>query len=147
LKAEIVSCKQNKQDIVDFFSRLVGLWNELDGYIKIPACTCGSAAKITKLFEDEKVHQFLMGLDDEPYSVVRTQILAMDPLPPIDKIYNMVQREEHHKCVIANHDIQTENIGAFAVSHLARPNSMQGARPSCSIAKKSDTRHQIALSL
>ena len=25
LKAEITSCKQNKQDIVDFFSRLVGL--------------------------------------------------------------------------------------------------------------------------
>jgi len=72
LKAEITPCKQNKQDIVDFFSRLVGLWNELDGYIKIPACTCGSVAKITKLLEDEKVHRFFMGLDDELYSVVRS---------------------------------------------------------------------------
>jgi len=131
LKAEIASRKQNKQDIIDFFSRLVGLWNELDGYIKIPACTCGLAAKITKLLEDEKVHQFLMGLDDEPYLVVRSQNLAMDPLSSIDKIYNMVQQEEHYKRVIVDRDIKTENIGAFAVSHVARPSLMQGVRTSC----------------
>jgi len=90
LKPEIASCKQNKQDIADFFSRLAGLWNELHGYIKIPVCTCGAVAKITKFLEEKKVHQFLMGIDDEPYSIVRSQIPAMDSLPLIDKIYNMV---------------------------------------------------------
>jgi len=118
-KAEIASCKQNKQDIVDFFSKLVGQWNELDGYIKILACTCGAAAKITKLLEENKVHQFLIGLDDEPYSVMRSQILAMDPLPSLDKIYNMVQQEEHHKSVMADRDFKTEHMVAFAVNHLA----------------------------
>ena len=131
LKAEIASCKQNKQDIVDFFSKLVGLWNELDGYIKILARTCGAAAKITKLLEEDKVHQFLMGLDDEPYSVMRSQILAMDPLPSLDKIYNMVQQEEHHKSVMADRDFKTEHRGAFAVNHLARLSAMQGVKPSC----------------
>jgi len=107
------------------------LWDELDGYIKIPACTHGAVAKITKLLEEEKVHQFLIDLDDEPYLVLRSQILAMDTLPSIDKIYNMVQQEEHHKLVIIDCDIKTENIGAFAVSHLARANAMQGVRTSC----------------
>jgi len=57
---------------VDFFSKLIGLWNELDGYIKIPACTCGAAAKIAKFLKEDEVHQFLIGLDDESYSIVRS---------------------------------------------------------------------------
>jgi len=48
LKAEIASCKQGRQEVIEFFSKLMGLWNELDTYIKIPACTCGSAEKIVK---------------------------------------------------------------------------------------------------
>ena len=65
LKAEIASCKQNKQEVVEFFSRLMGLWNELDNYVKIPSCTCGSAKQIVQIMENDKAHQFLMGLDDE----------------------------------------------------------------------------------
>jgi len=41
--------------------------------------------------EEDKVHQFLMGLDDERYSTVRSQILAMEPFPLIEKIFNMLQ--------------------------------------------------------
>jgi len=55
----------------------------------------------------------------------------MDPLPSKDKIYNMVQQEEHHKRVVVNGDIKMENIGAFAVIHLARPSAMQGVKTSC----------------
>jgi len=43
----------------------MGLWNELDNYMKTPACNCGAAAKIAKFREEDKVHQFLMGLDDD----------------------------------------------------------------------------------
>ena len=41
-----------------------------------------------------------MGLDDEAYSNVHSQILALDPLPSLDKIFNMVQQEENHKKVM-----------------------------------------------
>ena len=71
LKAEIASCKQNGEEVVEFFSRLMGLWNELDNYIKIPSCTCRSAKKIMKTMEEDKIHQFLMGLDDERYSTIQ----------------------------------------------------------------------------
>jgi len=53
--------------------------------------------KMAKYVEEEKAHQFLMGLDDDSYSTIRTQILALDPLPLIDKIYNMVQEEHNYK--------------------------------------------------
>ena len=86
--------------MVKFFSKLMSLWNELDNYIKIPSCTCGIARKVAKLIEYDKVHQFLIGLDDEYYAIVRSQILAKYPLRSLNKIFNMVQKEEHHKKVM-----------------------------------------------
>lgn len=40
--------------------------------------------------------QFLSGLDDN-FSIVRTQILLMDLLPPLNKVYSLVAQEESHK--------------------------------------------------
>jgi len=42
------------------------------------------------MYEEDKTHQFLIGLNDNPYSQVKGQILAQDPLPPLDKISNIV---------------------------------------------------------
>ena len=56
LKAQIVSCKQNKQEVVEFFNRLARLWNELGNYVKIPECKCETAVKIAKFMDDDKAH-------------------------------------------------------------------------------------------
>ena len=90
LKTEIAPYKKNKQHVVDFFSGLKGLWNKLDNYVKILACTCGVAVKIAKFMEEEKVRQFLMGLDNDSFLFVHSEIFVLDPLPSIDKIYNRV---------------------------------------------------------
>jgi len=54
----------------------------------------------------EKAHQFLMGLDDEKYGVLHGQILAMEPLPSLDKIFNIVHQEEHHKDVVYSREMK-----------------------------------------
>ena len=72
-----------------------------------------------------------MGLDDDSYSIVRSQILAMDPLPLIDKIFNMVQQEENHKRMMSDRDQRFETMAAYAMSHITRPVSMQGERINC----------------
>lgn len=41
-----------------------------------------------------------MGFDDDLFSNIRGQILALEPIPPLDKIFNMVQQEENHKRMI-----------------------------------------------
>jgi len=74
---------------------------------------------MAKMIEDDKIHQSLMGLDDEVYSTIRSQILALDPLPSLDKIFNMIQQEENHKKMMLNHDAKQEHAAAFAVSHHA----------------------------
>ena len=74
---------------------------------------------MAKMMEDDEVHQFLMGLSDEAYSTVQSQILALDPLPSLDKIFNMIQQEENHKKMMMNQDAKHDNFGTFVVSHLS----------------------------
>ena len=54
--------------------------------------------------ENEHTYQFLMGLEDESYATVRSQVLAMDPLPSLDRIFNMLQQEENHKSLMLGRD-------------------------------------------
>ena len=78
LKAEIASCKQGSMEVVEFYSKLMGLWSELANFIKIPSakceCTCGKCSgdthgTIIRMMEDDKTHQLLMGLADGLYQI------------------------------------------------------------------------------
>jgi len=72
--------------------------------------------------EDDKSHQFLMGLDDDLYSNIRGQILALDPVPPLDKIFKMVRQEENHKRMMWNWESR-DNAALFAITHHGRNNN------------------------
>ncbi|KAM7529237.1 hypothetical protein LguiB_032647 [Lonicera macranthoides] len=48
--------------------------------------------------------QFLMGLNDT-YSAIRGQILLMQPLPPIGKIYSMVLQEEQQRDITISREV------------------------------------------
>lgn len=85
LKVNIANCKQGDMDVGEFYSKLVNLGNKLSNLVKFPACTCigckcGAAKKIMTMHEADKAHQFLMGLNDDAYSTIQSQILAMDLL-------------------------------------------------------------------
>ena len=59
IKSEVASCKQGGLWVVEFFSKLMGLWSELDNYAKFPQCKCGKCecqinAKLTKMSKEEK---------------------------------------------------------------------------------------------
>ena len=64
LKVSLANCKQNDMDIIELYSKILSLWNELEGYIRCPQCICKKCecnigAQVTQLFEEEKTHQFL----------------------------------------------------------------------------------------
>ena len=46
------------------------------------------------LLEEEKIHQFLMGLDSNVYGTMRSNILVLEPLPNLNKVYAFVAQEE-----------------------------------------------------
>jgi len=54
-------------------------------------CKCGASNEIISMYEADRTHQFLMGLNDDLYSTLRSQILAFDPLSPLYEIFNMNQ--------------------------------------------------------
>ncbi|PWA59973.1 hypothetical protein CTI12_AA389680 [Artemisia annua] len=77
---------------------------------KMQECSCGLVEKFTEIENRSKLVQFLMKLNDE-YESVRNQVLAMDPLPNVNKAYYIVQQVEKQKQV-TNH--MHEPVAFFA---------------------------------
>ncbi|XP_074313918.1 uncharacterized protein LOC141649118 [Silene latifolia] len=97
LKTELNECKQQEREtIVEYYTRLKTIWDELGNYSKVKNCTCGAAASITQEKEEEKVHQFLMGLDTKLYGNIRSNLLMEEPITSLTRAYALVLREERH---------------------------------------------------
>ncbi|XP_074306048.1 uncharacterized protein LOC141641276 [Silene latifolia] len=96
LKGDLTECKQGRQFVVEYSTQLKTIWDELANYSKIASCTCGAATAFAKEREEEKVHQFLMGLDNTLYGQVHTNLLMEDPITSLSRAYALVLREERH---------------------------------------------------
>ncbi|CAN6695679.1 unnamed protein product [Malus baccata var. baccata] len=72
------------EDIKTRFSQDNGLWDELSSYGRHKNCSCGAMDDRNEKDEQNKVMQFLIGLDDS-YAAVRGQILLVKPLPSVLK--------------------------------------------------------------
>jgi len=87
LRPDLASCKQESLEVTNFYSKLTGLWSDLDNYTKIPHYTCGKCKctigeQIMKMVDKGKTHQFLMGLNDElfqPRIAKFSHVLPCDP--------------------------------------------------------------------
>lgn len=94
LKREITLVNQGNLTVTEYFTKLTELWDELGTHQIMPSCTCGAAKGVNKMLEEEKVHQFLMGLNSTIYKSIRSNILSIEPLPNLNKAYAAVLREE-----------------------------------------------------
>jgi hypothetical protein len=102
LKQVIASLKQEGLSVSDYFTHLKGLWDEFLNYRPIPSCTCGAkcmcglSKTLIEYQHYDYVHSFLMGLN-ETFAVVRGQILLMEPLPGINKVFFLIQNHKKQK--------------------------------------------------
>ena len=94
LKAELASCKQDGSSVMEYFGKLSQKWEELLTCKPFPACTCDASEVYAKEYEEEKVHQFLMGLDEARYGNVCTTLIELETLPDLNSVYQRVVREE-----------------------------------------------------
>lgn len=73
------------------------LWDDIDSLCLIPTCTygynCGASQKLSKFQQNQKVIQFLMGLN-KTYNVMRGSILMKSHLPTIGQVYSLLLQEE-----------------------------------------------------
>lgn len=56
-----------------------------------------TAEEIAKEREEDKLHQFLMGLDENLFGAVKSSLLSRDPLPSLDEAYQVVVQDEESK--------------------------------------------------
>ncbi|OMO60730.1 Reverse transcriptase, RNA-dependent DNA polymerase [Corchorus capsularis] len=120
LKTEMVNTLQQGMSVSAYYTKLKGIWDELGTYSHIPPCTCGSAKGLAAEREKEKVHQFLMGLN-EKYNVVRSQILNTDPLHSLSRAYALVAQEERQQLVAASRLPSVEGA-AFMTNNANKSN-------------------------
>ncbi|XP_074369852.1 uncharacterized protein LOC141711352 isoform X2 [Apium graveolens] len=59
-------------------------------------CKCGASQKLSKFQQDQRVIQFMMGLNDT-YSIMRGSILMRSPLPTVSQAYSLILQEESQR--------------------------------------------------
>ena len=89
LKTDLVECKQQGVTIVNYYGKLKMIWEELGNYEQILVCSCGGCkckigGELDKKREEERLHQFLMGLDDSVYGTISSNILSIESLPSLN---------------------------------------------------------------
>ncbi|XP_056860139.1 uncharacterized protein LOC108835766 [Raphanus sativus] len=128
IKAHLASCRQKGLSVLDYFGNLSKLWEELQVYQPIHACTCGAAAAIAKEREHEKIHQFMMGLDDSRFVNISTSVIGLDLLPSLGEIYNKMVREEQRLASARSHEQQEARDYWQLVRFPDRYNERSGGR-------------------
>ena len=104
LEKDIGSLTQNQNPVSDYYTQLQGLWEELLNYSPnpvcncFPSCSCGAMTKTLEKYEQRCVMQFLMGLN-ESFAPVRVQILLIDPMPSINKVFSLIRQEERQRSI------------------------------------------------
>lgn len=63
-------------------------------YKPLPACSCSASVEYEKERGEEKVHQFVMGLDESRFGGVCQGIISSDSLVDLGEAYAKVIREE-----------------------------------------------------
>ncbi|CAA7027674.1 unnamed protein product [Microthlaspi erraticum] len=114
IKVQLASCRQDGQSVLDYYGRLSKLWEKLQMYQPIHGCVCGAEAKMANEKEEEKIHQFLMGLDDSRFGNICTNIIGTDPLPALGEIYNQIVREEQRLASAKSREQQQDAVGFVA---------------------------------
>jgi hypothetical protein len=89
LQKAISALSQGTNSVSSYYTVFKGFWEELNNYRPLPLCACGTSQTIHEYQHREYAFQFLMGLN-ESFSHLRGQILLMDPLPSINKIFSMI---------------------------------------------------------
>jgi hypothetical protein len=97
--------------IFAYYNIIKSYWDELNTLTTIPECSCGALQELNQMQEIECVFQFLIGLN-ESYASICSQILAMDPLPNVGKVYSIIHQEEKQRLL----HLPTSNSDSIAMA-------------------------------
>lgn len=144
LRLAITTCCQTKTMTVDeYFNCLMGFYDDLNRLKPLHACSCGKcvcnlAGKFADDREEEKLHQFFIGIDDDRYGTVRSNLLSQTPPPTLDRAYQSFIQEERSRD-IAHSKAAPEEAHAFSLtvdSPTVRPPWPDKSKLTCAYCKR-----------
>ncbi|XP_070042458.1 uncharacterized protein [Nicotiana tomentosiformis] len=126
MQKELSGLVQGNSDIARYFTKLKRLWDELDALNVIICyscvCVCERKSKLTKSLEDQRLIQFLMGLNDI-YAQAIGNILMMNPLPTMNVAYSLLLQDENQREVYTNAHINSDSLSFMVVGEAKQPNA------------------------
>ncbi|XP_072087642.1 uncharacterized protein [Arachis hypogaea] len=99
LYEELYNAKKGDLNITSYFTKMKGLWEEIDNFRPIPLCTtctsdCNCGLGVMRFYRNEDyIARFLRGLNEQ-FSTAKTQIMLQKPLPDIDTVFSMLTQQE-----------------------------------------------------
>ena len=120
LQKQIAKLHQGEVSITDVFTQLKMLWDQLQSYSPFPSCAYGKCVynvnkRLTELQVRKSVMKFLIGVNDS-FSQVRTQVLLMDPLSSLNKLYALLVQEEVQRTMTNGANTRVESTVLAAKS-------------------------------
>ncbi|KAM0048148.1 putative RNA-directed DNA polymerase [Helianthus debilis subsp. tardiflorus] len=136
LQKNLCEITQGNNDIATYFTKIKSIWDELNALNQMPSCTCGVTHLVAKREEDQRLVQFLMGLNLS-YDTIRSNILMMQPLPSINHAYALLIQDEKQREIHS-----TNHFASDSASMNVHSNSQTGKYDNkknlvCSNCKKS----------
>ncbi|GAU23069.1 hypothetical protein TSUD_183680 [Trifolium subterraneum] len=139
LQDEICNLKRGDSTISSYYTKLTQLWQESDNFRPIPSSecvvTCQAITKIRSYRDGDQVIRFLKGLNDQ-YSHVKSQIMLMDPLPPISKVYSLLIQQERQTVIPLD---ESKLLAMSNNQHSTMNNNQNYARDNQSYARGSSS--------
>jgi len=111
IQKSLASLSQGTMLASTYFTKIKGLWDELETYRTLPTCNQMKAHDDQR--EEDRLMQFIMGLNDS-YSTVCSNILMMSPLPNVRQAYSLVIQEETQRQMSSE---TTKNFSIAAAIH------------------------------
>ncbi|WMV09397.1 hypothetical protein MTR67_002782 [Solanum verrucosum] len=96
-------------DLQERFNKLKELWDEYDMLVPSPSCGCPKSKDYVQHLQDQRVLQFLNGLN-ESYDQTRRQILLKSAAPTINRVYAMIIEDEGERSMSV-HNVTDGNRG------------------------------------
>lgn len=100
LKKDLLNLQQESLTVTQFYTKHKAIWDELQDYLPQRSCVCGENRVLLDYFQQEQIMHFLMSLSDS-YNQIKSHVLLMNPLPPMNRVFSMVLQEEKQREIAA----------------------------------------------
>nr|XP_043638230.1 uncharacterized protein LOC122609236 [Erigeron canadensis] len=107
--------KQSGKPLEDFWISLQGVWGEIDRFDPNPMKCAEDIKAYARIRSDQKLFQFLNGLDRN-FESIKREILRIDPFPTAEAAYASVRKEAAHQNILGATTGESQCIAAGLIA-------------------------------